>query len=341
MTEAVTVTEAIIEEMQLDATVEVSTNAAKAVVTDSNGNPIVNARVNLRRENNSYVTNTRTDANGVAAFETVPGAVMKLELDYNGATYLTEAVTIIGNTEVPIATLPFSLQLNDSNGDPLTNVRVNLRRSNDSYITNLRTDENGIATFEVVPNAELKFEVDYNGAQFSTNAQVITEATIVNVQTVPYILNLEDSASNPLENVRVNLRRANDSYITNTRTDADGNADFEVVPNAELKFEVDYNGGKYSTDALVVTDETAAVSVQTLSLTVLLTTQSTPLANQRVDLLRSNDSYVTNARTDADGSASFDVLPEAEHKVRSTFDGEVWVSEVSTGNNDLLHDFGG
>jgi hypothetical protein len=31
-------------------------------------NPIIGARVNLRRENGSYITNAKTDANGVADF---------------------------------------------------------------------------------------------------------------------------------------------------------------------------------------------------------------------------------------------------------------------------------
>ncbi len=339
LTEVVTVTEAIIEEMQLDATVEVSTNAIAAMVTDSNGNPIENARVNLRRENGSYVTYAKTNGSGIASFETVPGAVMKLELDYNGAKFMTEAVTVNGNTEVPITTLPYSLQLNDSNGDPLENVRVNLRRSNDSYITYTKTDVTGLATFEVVPNAEMKLEIDYNGEKFATDTVVITEETIASAQTIPYILNLHDSANNPLSNVRVNLRRGNDSYVTYTRTDEFGNASFEVVPNAEMKFEVDYNGGKYSTDSVVVTPETTPTEVVTLPLTVSLTVGDTPLSNQRVDLLRNNDSYVTYAKTDGNGAAVFEVLPQTEYKVRVKYGGEMWVTEIFNAGGSVEHGF--
>lgn len=337
-TAAVTIAKATIEEMQLDATVEVSTNAISAVVTDSSGNPIENVRVNLRRENDSYITYTRTDSSGIANFETVPGAVMKLELDYNGGKYMTEAVTVDGNIEVPIATLLYAMVLTDSNGNAIENARINLRRSNDSYVTYTRTDNTGIATFEVVPNAELKFEVDYNGAKFSTDAIVVSEETIVEVQTIPYILNLAESNGEPLENIRINLRRSNDSYVTYVRTDTNGDAIFEVVPNAEMKFEVDYNGGKYSTDTQAITDATT-VEVQTEPLMVLLTADAEVLANQRVDLLRSNDSYITYTKTDESGVAVFEVLPVAEHKMRVKYDGETWVSEVVVGNENVEHGF--
>ncbi len=181
----------------------------------------------------------------------------------------------------------------------------------------------------------MKFEVDYNGANYSTEAMVITEETQIDVQTLPYILNLEDSNGDTLSNVRVNLRRANDSYVTYKQTDEQGSAVFEVVPNAEMKFEVDYNGGKYSTDSVVVTPETTPTEVVTLPLAVSLTVGDMALAGQRVDLLRSNDSYVTYTKTDGNGAAVFEVLPQTEYKVRVKYGGETWVSEVVSGNNEV------
>ena len=40
--------------------------------TDSSGNPIENARVNLRRADNKYGIYQKTDEFGVASFEVVP-----------------------------------------------------------------------------------------------------------------------------------------------------------------------------------------------------------------------------------------------------------------------------
>ncbi len=124
-----------------------------------------------------------------------------------------------------------------------------------------------------------------------------------------------------------------------TRTDESGIAAFEVVPNAEMKFEVDYNGGKYSTDAAIVTESTLPATVETLPLTVILTVEGAPLANQRVDLLRVNDSYITYAKTDENGMAAFEVLPEAEHKVRVKYDEETWVSEKVGGGDSVEQGF--
>jgi PKD repeat protein len=316
----------------------VQTRAFSLLLTDSHGDPVENARVNLRQSNDAYVTYARTDGNGVAAFEVVPGAQMKLEVDYNGATYSTLTTEVTDDMQLEVQTRAFSLRLVDSTGQPIADARVNLRKSNDAYVTYTRTDGNGIATFEVVPDAQMKLEVDYNGATYSTPTTEVTDDTQLEVQTRAFSLRLTDSTGQPIENARVNLRKSNDAYVTYTRTGSNGVATFEVVPDAQMKLEVDYNGATYSTPTTEVTEDTQ-LEVQTVPLTVHITVGGTDLADQRVDLLKSNDACVTYTRTGADGRATFEVLPDAQHKLRSTYSDDVWISDLVTGPIEVEHDF--
>jgi hypothetical protein len=80
------------------------------------------------------------------------------------------------------------------------------------------------------------------------------------------------------------------------------------------------------------------LDVQTVALAVHLTVQGADLPDQRVDLLKSDAVYVANARTGADGRATFEVLPGAQHKLRSTY-GDTWVSDSVTGPVMLEYDF--
>ena len=228
--------------------------------------------------------------------------------------------------------------MTDSAGQPIADARVNLRQANDGYVTYARTGADGVATFQVVPGAEMKLEVDYHGATCATPVTEVTEDTQLEMQTKAFSLRLTDSAGQPIADARVNLRKADDGYVTYTRTGADGVASFEVVPEAQMKLEVDYHGATYATPATEVTEDTQ-LEVQTVPLTIHLTVQGDDLAGQRVDLLKPDEAYVTYTRTGSDGRASFEVLPEAEHKLRSTHDVETWVSDLVVGPAEVEHDF--
>jgi hypothetical protein len=321
--------------------VPIQTNNFSLELADSEESALSGVRVNLRRANGSYVTKTTTDENGIASFETVPNARMILEVDYNGAKFKTDAHTAEIQPITEISTIPYSLILTDSSGQALENVRINLRRANGSYVTKTTTDENGIASFETVPNATMILEVDYNGATYRAPVKNITAPLNIDVSTFSYALLLSDSEGSALEGVRVNLRRENGSYVTKTNTDENGVVAFEVVPEARMILEADYNGGSYQTSIHEITESTE-IPLQTVLLSATLTAEGLPLAHQRVDLLRENGSYVTNQRTDENGNISFDVLPEAIHKLRSTLNGVTWISDPIVGGGDVgTNDFGG
>jgi protocatechuate 3,4-dioxygenase beta subunit len=321
-----------------DTQLEVQTQGLAMKVTDSTGQPLADARVNLRNATGSYVTYTKTDADGIAFFDVVPGAEMRLELDYHGATYMTDPVVVNGYVEVPVQTKSFSLRLIDSTGQPVENARVNLRKSNGAYVTYAKTDTDGVASLEVVPGAQMKLEVDHHGAKYATPVTTVTDNTQLEVQTMAFSLRLIDSTGQPIENARVNLRKANDAYVTYTKTGSDGIASFEVVPGAQMKLEIDYHGGKHATGVTTV-DADTQLDVQTVALMVHVTANDVDLVNQRVDLLKADSGYVAYARTGTDGRVIFEVLPGAQHKVRCTYDGNTWISDVIIGPAEVSYDF--
>jgi protocatechuate 3,4-dioxygenase beta subunit len=337
-TDPIEVTENTVIPVQFDVVVEVQTQGLAMKVTDSVGQPVVNARVNLRNAGGGYVTYAKTDSAGVAFFEVVPGAEMRLELDYHGASYMTDPVVVDGYVELQVQTRAFSLLLTDSTGQPVENARVNLRKSNDAYVTYVKTGDDGVASLEVVPGAEMKLEVDYHGATYATPVTEVTNDTQLEVQTMAFSLRLIDSAGQPIENARVNLRKANDAYVTYAKTGTGGIASFEVVPGAQMKLEVDYHGGKYAT-AVTTVDANMQLEVQTVALTVHVTVSGVDLVNQRVDLLKADSGYVTYAKTGTGGRVTFEVLPGVQHKMRCTYDGNMWISDDIIGPAEVACDF--
>ena len=229
-----------------------------------------------------------------------------------------------------------TLKIVDSHCNPIVNARVNLRKANGGYVTYARTNADGLASFDVVPGGELKLEAKYHGDTYAT--AVSTSHAQETVQTLPFSLRLTDSTGQPIEDARVNLRKASGGYVTYTRTGVDGVASFQVVPDARMRLEVDYHGATCATPTTEVTEDTQ-LEVQTVVLTVHLTVQGADLANQRVDLLESSSAYVTYTRTGSDGQTLFEALPDAEHKLRSTCDGDMWVSDSVVGPAEVEHDF--
>jgi hypothetical protein len=109
-------------------------------------------------------------------------------------------------------------------------------------------------------------EVDYHGGQLQT--EPITSETETTVGTEHYDLLLTDNTGMPIENARVNLRKENNAYVTNAKTDATGTASFQVLPNAPHVLETDYNGSTFQTP---ISSSHSPESVQTLSLGLILT----------------------------------------------------------------------
>ena len=334
-------------QVEEDTRIDLYTYTLGTAITDSFGTPIPDVGINLRRADGRYIRSDHTGAAGAVSFQVLPGACMKLEVDYNGARYMTNPVCVEESIQMPIP-LPmrvdvqmtrFGLMLLDRDDQPIENARVNLRRADGAYVTHERTGADGIAEFEVLPEAQMILEVDYDGVQYRTGVIDTQAQPITVVRTVAISLRLTDSGDLPIANARINLRRADKGYIRHASTDSAGVATFQVLPGAILRLEVDYNGGLHQTDAVVVNAPTQ-LTVATVPFVIGLTASGAPLDNHRVDLLRTIDSsYIRYARTDATGSVTFEILPGASHNARSSYDGDTWTSNVVIGPARIEHAF--
>ncbi len=286
------------------------------------------------------MTHARTDTDGVATFEVVPDAQMRLEVVYNGARHDTGVVDTEITPLVTVATHALSFDLVSSSGLPLAGARVNLRRADERFVTHARTSAAGRARFEVLPGAETILEVVYHGASADTGPLHVVTDRAVELRTHALSLALTDSTGGAHANARVNLRRADGRYVTHQRTDADGVATFEVVPDAIMRLEASLHGGVRTTAPTQVQADTR-LAMQTVPLTVRVTESCTALTGQRVDLRRADGRFVLYRRADAEGEARLEVLPEVSHRVSAKRDGVTWTSDAMTAPAALRHDFAG
>ncbi|MBM4320119.1 MAG: hypothetical protein FJ125_09190, partial [Deltaproteobacteria bacterium] len=300
---------------------------------DSDCNPIPNVRVNLRRSNDSFVTHARTNGAGIASFEVLPGARLKLEVEYRGGRWRSEANT--AQIDVVLSTERFELLLLDSHGAPLDNVRVNLRPANGCYVTSARTGVAGVAGFQVLPGVPLLFEVSYHGATYRTLPSVTHLREVV--RTLPFGVVLTSSEGLPIEGVRVDLRRgASNGHVTRTRTGPDGVASFEVLPGALQRLQLTYHGATWRSGPITV-DQPTLLPLQTYSFgMLLLTSDEQPIENARVVLERADGSQVTSARTGVDGVAAFEVLPGATMRLEGYYHGSRYQTAATTLVEDTL-----
>jgi PKD repeat protein len=245
-----------------DTQLEVQTQRLAMKVTDSMGQPIADARVNLRKADGAYVTYTETGGDGIAFFEVLPGAEMRLELDYHGATHMTDPVTVNGYVEIPVQTKAFSLRLTDSTGQPIAGARVNLRKADGAYVTYTTTDDDlpaqagGIASFEVVPGAQMKLEVDYHGGQYATQVTTVDADTQLELQTVLLTVHVTANGTD-LAGQRVDLLKADGSYVTYAETGAGGRVTFEILPGVQHKVRCTYDGVTWVSDGVTGPTEVA------------------------------------------------------------------------------------
>jgi len=65
----------------------------------------------------------------------VPAANERLEVDYNGAQYMTAAATVNADTAIPVVAKALSMVFTSSTGAPIVGARVNLRKADGTYVT--------------------------------------------------------------------------------------------------------------------------------------------------------------------------------------------------------------
>ena len=315
------------------ANIAVQTELSELTFTDVASAPIEGVRVDLLRANDTGAgQRVNTDANGVAAFEILPGALHGFKVTYSGEDASVSG--LVGGQDAAMSTESSVLTLLTEAGAPLEGVRVDLLRA-DSTGTGKRvdTDAQGQAAFEVLSTFAHRFKISLSGDTFITDA--IVGGSDLTVHTERSVLTFANEASAPLEGVRVDLLRANNTGAgERVDTDAKGQAAFEVLPGAEHSFRIIYNGGT-SISASVIGGEDIAVQTANSALTLTDHTGA-PIDSVRVDLMRANGTGAgQRENTNAAGVAGFEIVPGYEHAFKVSYNGGVWVSGAVNDGVDL------
>jgi hypothetical protein len=93
---------------------------------------------------------------------------MKLEIDYNGAQYLTATTTVQFSTSLTVHAVALTVRLT-ATGSPIVGARVNLRKADSTYVTYALTGADGSVTFNVVPGATHRVDAAYGGATWTSD----------------------------------------------------------------------------------------------------------------------------------------------------------------------------
>ena len=165
-----------------DCSIEVEPKKLKLI--DSSCNPIKKVKVKLKKENNGNIKNKKTGADGIVDFSDYSGKKIpsKFGVTYKGATYITADGSY--DTGEILQTKKYSLKLVDSYLNPIKKASVKLKKVNGKNAASAKTNNSGVASFEVVPNAQMKFEINYKKVKYTTDLINVSVNMQVNVQKI-------------------------------------------------------------------------------------------------------------------------------------------------------------
>lgn len=328
-------------------------------VLDSAGNPLSDATVYLRTEDDKGTSAPRvtTDGSGPVKFDVLPEAVHRFRVSYNGGTIVTDPVSAGG--EVTVQTASTKLLLTDSEGAPINDAKVYLRKDDGKSTGTqvIKTGEqevNGQVAYEVLPDVLHRFLIQYNGGSYThpemenaalqLTAGATEPAAQVSTRKTEIVLTKSD-ATTKIDGAKVYLRTEDDkstgvSAVTTTIAEGeeapssqDGVATFQVLPDVAHRFLVQYNGGSYTypelTEAAITIDEVGSsqVGISTRSTSFTLTDSQDGTINDAKVYLRKEDGKstgVANIKTGDQGVAGqvqYEVLPDMAHTFLVQFNG--------------------
>ena len=211
---------------------QVQTRELALLLRDSTGAPIDNAGARLIDAAGARRGWARTDADGLAGFQVLPGLTYGVQVAYRGAEFDEGPVEMLSDTLLDVTTLPFELLVLDPNGAPRAGVGVRLLRADGSGAGWARTGDDGLAHFEVLPEAELQLEARYRGGSSASALTVVTQPTTLSLQLVTLTGRFQ-AAGAPLYRLAVDLLQADsDQRAQRLRTNVDGEVVFELLPGS-------------------------------------------------------------------------------------------------------------
>ena len=189
-----------------------------------------------------------TNLVGEISFEILPEYAHHFGIHHNGGFYASE--TLVYGADTQVQTAHSELLLFDSEGNALVNQRVELLLG-DATATGFEaaTDASGTVSFEILPEYAHRFGIHHNGGFYAS--EILVYGADTQVQTARSELTLLDIIERPVVGAKIELWRGDDS-ATGLRalTDAEGRADFEILPDYIHKFAVLFGGQTHVTEAL-------------------------------------------------------------------------------------------
>jgi hypothetical protein len=329
-----------------DEDVVVETHLSQIVLQKKTGEPIEGARVDMLLPDGTATGKwMKSQADGSAGFETLPGCNAMFKVTYHGDSFVSDLVPCghVATLEVGVAANTIEATLADSapeTGNPIEGARFYLLKENGKGAgVWQKTDAAGQVSFDVVPGAKHKVKVSYHGGTYVTG--LVSAGAQVPLRTVPSTLTLTDSEGAPIDSVRVYLMKTATKgagvWTKTGRGAGSGVAHFEVLPGFAHQFKVSYHGGNYVTQTAVTvaTGESHNESVQTVASSLVLNnSENTSIDSARVYLMKTATKgagpWTKTGRGDAGtGVAHFEVLPGFAHQFKVSYHGGTYVTPTA------------
>jgi hypothetical protein len=315
---------------------EIPMAAAQVSVTGA-GLPREGVPVYLFSEVGSYLGRSEsTDADGRVAFQ-VPEGKYNFRADYQGSRFWSGPQYLARDQVTPVNISAgggaFTLKVQTGGQQPLPGVRVHVFNSSGAYIgLTGAADENGEAGFDL-SDGTYRLRVDYLGQQFWSDPVTVPEdlSTGVTIAQAPVALTVT-TAAGPADGVQVYLFSPDGAYLGRCgRTDAAGQAVFDLPVGRSFKFRADIPGGRYWSDVTQVAENGNSLPLDAGGGHLQIGIEKSPgipLENIRVSLFSEAGNYLGRTETtDVSGAAGFDV-PQASYRLRADYLGYRFWTEL-------------
>ncbi len=226
--------------------------------TNSNGNPIDNAKVTIENSA-SQITTLYTDAFGNAYLNTTPGNYKVTVYYANGYESEEVAVTANGPNNISFSTVNVTVTINDPSSSDIANASVAQAGNTGDFGSKVPVNSNGQVNFNVLPGTSYFTAYDANGFEQQSLTVSPTNNTVTfNTYTVQVTVTKN---GNPLTTATVQQAGDSGSYGSKLAVNSQGQITVNVMAGTDTANETNYfiawDGSNYTKDTLVVTGDTS------------------------------------------------------------------------------------
>jgi protocatechuate 3,4-dioxygenase beta subunit len=368
-------------------------------VTDGSGNGIPNASVQIRDNTNYTFIWTDTDGSGYYTAQGVPAGSWRVFFQgpqastfvsefYNDKLWQNSADLVNVTAGQTTANINAQLAVGGSisghvaneSGNGIYNVNVQVRDANNNVLTGVNTDSSGNYTIYGISPGNYKIYFETNNAgnyvreyyNDKTSFAAADSVTVTAGQTTPNIDaqlttggaisgHVVDGNGNGIYNVNVQVRYANNNYLTGANTDSSGNYTiYGVSPGTyKIYFETN-NAGNYVRE--YYNDKTSIAAADNVTVTAGQTTENIDaqlaagatitgrvtdqggngIQSVRVRVYDANNLQVMNTLTNSSGDYTLMRILPGNYRVRfdtsamnANYIGEYYNDKVTLGSADV------